>query len=113
MLAQLYPVVAVSALLQLVICLLKKTDKKAKLLPVKIVFTIGLVMAAWALADTGHTTTLMYLFPPGTFPVPDSYIIVIVLYHAALGLGIAWAVYTLIMRCISGIKTLISLFNED
>ena len=92
MLAALYPAVAVSAMIRLLICFMKKIEKKKKLLPINIVLDTGLVMVAWALADVAHTTTLMPLFPAGIFPLPDSDIIAIVFYHVALGIGIAWAV---------------------
>ena len=90
-----------------------KIEKKAKLLPINILLGTGLVMVAWALADVAHTTTLMPLFPAGIFPLPDSDIIAIVFYHVALGIGIAWAVYTVIMRCVSGAKRLLSLLKKQ
>ena len=61
-------------------------------------------MVVWALADVVHTFSLMPLFPPGTFPIPDSYIIVIVLYHAVLGIGIGWVAYGVV-------RWFISIFN--
>ena len=112
MLAPLYSAVAVSAIVQLLICFMKKIEKKAKLLPIKIVSGTGLVMVLWMLVDTGHTFILMPLFP-GTFPMPDSYIIAIVLYHVTLGIGMAWAVCMVIMRCVSGVQSLISFLKKQ